>query len=326
MLLILTNSEDATASFLVPLLEEACIPFLRLDTDALIPRISFSYRAGKPELRVDGRWIEADEITNIWYRRPEILKDAQFDASSEGKYARSEWTEFVECFFAHVPRDKWMNHPASNAGASRKLEQLSTAASLGFLLPDTMVTQEPSELTAFYEKHDRKVIVKPISNGYVERGADQRDSLIYTNRVLDEHLKDLADLSHCPAFFQQFIEKSYDVRITTVDGDIHAVALFAADKSGGQRCDIRRNNMLDVIYKQIELPERIRQAAASLLRHYNLRFSAIDMAVATSGEWYFFEVNPNGQWAWLDSSAGTRIGSSFVKSFSKPYAGGCRTS
>ncbi|MEJ0000911.1 MAG: hypothetical protein WDO13_18135 [Verrucomicrobiota bacterium] len=194
-------------------------------------------------------------------------------------------------------------------------------AFLGLLVPDTLVTQEPSAVTAFYEEHGRKLIVKPISSGYVERGPTERDSLIYTNRVLDEHLNDLGDLKHCPAFFQQFIEKSYDVRITVVDGDIHVVALFASDATGNQRCDIRRNNMADVSYKQIELPDRIRQLIANLMRRYNLRFGAIDMAVSTTGEWYFFEINPNGQWAWLDTSAGTRLGESFVKSFTSLNAG-----
>ena len=316
MLFILTNSGDVTASFLIPELEKARIPFLRLDTDRLISRTSLSYRTGTPALKVDDQWFGADEITNIWYRRPEALKTPQFDDSPEGKYALSEWTEFIECFFAHVPRARWMNHPAFNAGASRKLEQLTAARGLGFLVPDTLVTQEPSDLKAFYEKHEGKVIVKPISNGYVERPANQHDSLIYTNRVLDEHMEDLTNLSVCPALFQQFIQKAYDVRITTVDAETHAVALYAADKAGAQRCDVRRNNMSDVTYKVIGLPENVKQGIRNLMKNYNLRFSAIDMAVTDRGEWYYFEVNPNGQWAWLDQSAGTKISESFIKSFS----------
>jgi len=34
----------------------------------------------------------------------------------------------------------------------------------------------------------------------------------------------------------------------------------------------------------------------------------------------FFEVNPNGQWAWLDLSGGMNIAASFVKTFSKQNA------
>jgi glutathione synthase/RimK-type ligase-like ATP-grasp enzyme len=316
MLLVLTNSQDVTAAFLTTSLEKAGIPFLRLDTDQLVPRVSFSYRVGSPALKVDGRWLGPDEVTNIWYRRPEALKSPQFDATPEGKYALAEWTEFTECFFSHVPRAKWMNHPAANAGASRKLEQLTTAKSLGFSVPDSLVTQEPDDLLAFYTKHGQRIIVKPVSTGYVERAEAQQDSLVYTNQVLEEHLKDLSDLKVCPAFFQQCIQKDYDVRITSVDDDLHAVALFASDDSGAQRCDIRRNNMADVRYKGIELPTAVENGISRLMKHYGLRFSAIDMAVTSEGNWCFFEINANGQWAWLDQCAGTNIAGSFVKSFS----------
>ena len=74
--------------------------------------------------------------------------------------------------------------------------------------------------------------------------------------------------------------------------------------------------MLDVTYSKIELPSQVREDLLNLLRHYRLRFAAIDMAVSTLGEWFFFEINPNGQWAWLDSCANTRIADSFVRVFS----------
>jgi hypothetical protein len=74
--------------------------------------------------------------------------------------------------------------------------------------------------------------------------------------------------------------------------------------------------MSDVSYRDIMLPEKVEDGVHRLMAHYRLRFAAIDMAVATTGEWYFFEINPNGQWAWLDITAGTHIASSFVKCFS----------
>jgi hypothetical protein len=55
----------------------------------------------------------------------------------------------------------------------------------------------------------------------------------------------------------------------------------------------------------------------TLAADYGLRFAAIDMAVALTGEWVFFEVNPNGQWAWLDLVGASDIASSFVRAFSK---------
>jgi hypothetical protein len=320
MLFILTNSQDATASYLVPVLENSKIPFLRLDTDCLLSKIAITYSNGKPGIKIDGRWYNDTDVDCIWYRRPEQLKDSRFDDSPESRYTRSEWTEFIECFFAHVPIARWMNHPSRNALASRKLEQLTTAIELGFRIPDTLATQEPDELKQFYSSHSGQVIIKPLSNGYIERKGDECDSLIYTNRLTENHLDKLDDLKVCPALFQQYILKQSDVRITVVDSDIHAVKLCAADASGEQRCDIRRNNMSDVAYELIALPNNVEDCVRKLMRHYDLRFAAIDMAVSITGEWYFFEVNPNGQWAWLDLSAGTNIAASFVKSFSKTDA------
>lgn len=321
MLVILTNSEDATASHLISILKRAKIAFLRLDTDRCVSNVSISYRLGEPLLQFEGTWYSPAEITDIWYRRPEQLKDLRFDDTPEGKFVRSEWTEFLECFFAHVPKQRWINHPSCNALASRKLEQLTAASNLGLLVPDTLGTQSCDDMRAFFEKHQGKIITKPLSNGYIEREPEKSDTLIYTNRVTEKHLENLSDLKFCPTLFQQFIEKSCDVRITILDGDIHAKALFASDESGSQRCDVRRNNMSDVTYEDIQLPNQIRSKLRKLMSNYGLRFGAIDMAVSISGDWYFFEINPNGQWAWLDLTAGTDIASSFVNVFSQKLKG-----
>src|SRR5205807_8433603 len=119
----------------------------------------------------------------------------------------------------------------------------------------------------------------------------------------------------CPTLLQQLIEKECDVRITAVENEIHAVAIYANDQTGAQRCDIRRDNMSDVEYRSITLPTAVSEAVCNLMAHYSLRFAAIDMAVDNRGEWYFFEVNPNGQWAWLDLCGGTAIARSFIAAF-----------
>lgn len=176
MLFILTNSQDVTASFLIPALEKGGLPFVRFDTDRVLESAAFEFHVGVPRVRLNGSWFESGQISNIWYRRPEeFISDAK-DDSPEAKFTRSEWTEFFENFFAHVPIERWMNHPSVNATASRKLEQLSTAAKLGINIPDTLVTQQPDELRAFYTKHGGRLIAKPLSSGYLERGKDESAS------------------------------------------------------------------------------------------------------------------------------------------------------
>lgn len=316
MLFILTNSQDVTASFLIPALEKSGMPFIRFDTDSVLRNAVFQFSIGIPRLQLNGSWYEPRQISNIWYRRPEEFRSDRFDDTPEGKYARAEWTEFFENFFAHVPKERWMNHPSANASASRKLEQLSTACQFGMKVPDTLVTQEPEELKAFYAKHGGRLIVKPLSSGYVERGKEEADSLIYTNQLRLADLEKLDDLATCPTLFQEFIQKDYDVRITVVDTELTAVKLEAKETDGTQRCDIRRNNMAGVEHSVIDLPEHVVAGIWKLVKKYGLRFAAIDMVVSLVGEWLFLEINPNGQWAWIDQVAETNITASFVKAFS----------
>ena len=317
MLFILTNAEDATASFLVDRLSKNQVPFLRLDTDTLISKTEVSYRAQKPALKVDGTLYRPEDVDHIWYRRPEKLKTSIGKTSPEVEYTIQEWSEALEGFFAHIPKKDWVNYPAYNAAASHKLEQLTTASRLGFKIPDTLVTQDPNALRDFFDRNRGRVIVKPMASGYVERSLESYDSLIYTNPVTEQHLDNLADLPACPTMFQQYIRKQFDVRITVIDAHIHPVALADYEEDGTARCDIRRNNMKDVVYQRIELPSLIIAKIRHLVSHYKLRFAAIDMAVDLNGEWHFFEINPNGQWAWLEICADVKISDSFLDSFKR---------
>jgi D-alanine-D-alanine ligase-like ATP-grasp enzyme len=61
------------------------------------------------------------------------------------------------------------------------------------------------------------------------------------------------------------------------------------------------------------LPDDISNRIFKLVRSYKLRFAAIDLALDSKGEWVFFEINPNGQWAWLDIFADAEIASDFAK-------------
>lgn len=315
MRIVLTNAEDATAAYLCAKLEQSGVSFQRIDTDTLISRSRLSYTPSCPALSLDGQWYQPLQIDHIWYRRPEKLKNSRFAESPEDQYTLREWSEGFENFFSHVPEQRWMNHPSVNAAASHKLQQLTVAADLGFRIPDTLVTQDRDEFLKFFRKHGEQVIVKPLSTGYIERPADQNDSLIYTNRVSRERFPTLENLSLCPTLFQQFIRKDCDVRITVVDGEVHAVKLFGRENDGTQRCDIRRYNMADVKYERTQLPSDIQSAVLRMMKNYRLRFGALDMAIDLDGHWYFFEINPNGQWAWLDLCGATAIAESFIRSF-----------
>ncbi len=318
MLLIISNSTDATADYLCGRLIESGVPFRRFDSDTDMTRVRIAYDRGEATLKYDGDVWPATQFSHVWYRRPEPLNLALEMEAAERAQTLSEWSEALEGFLGHIPMTAWMNHPALNVCASHKMEQLSRAVRFGLNVPRTLISQDPDRVCRFWEECDGRVVVKPLGDGYLERAKRSQDTHLYANRVTPAHLERISLVANCPALFQQEQDKAFDVRICVVDDTVIAAGLRADDGEGRQRLDIRRNNMDDVRYHPIEIDSGMRDAILRLVRSYGLRFSAIDMAVTAAGEWVFFEVNPNGQWAWLDLAGGFDIAQAFIMSFSRP--------
>jgi hypothetical protein len=312
--LILTSIEDSTADYLCGRLDRVGMEYLRLDTDSDISQVRVSYSKSVPLLQIRDLQFRPADFANIWYRRPKPIR-VKIDADeAEGRQILCEWREAIEGFLAHLPVSSWVNHPSNNALASHKLEQLSRARRFDLHVPATILTQDEVALLDFWAECKERIIVKPLASGYIERADPQDDSQIYTNVVTQSDMGDLAALAACPTLFQQQIEKDFDVRITLVGATLTAVAMRAKDQ-GQQRVDIRRNNMADVAYSRVELPQGITKCLLAYLESYSLKFAAVDMVVDLEGNWWFLEVNPNGQWAWLDLAGAADIGQCFLNLF-----------
>ena len=56
-------------------------------------------------------------------------------------------------------------------------------------------------------------------------------------------------------------------------------------------------------FARFDLPRQTAERCRTLVRSLGLRFGAIDL-VLSDGEYYFLEINPTGEWAWLVDAAG----------------------
>ena len=313
MVIVLTNSEDATSDFLCEKLHQNTIRHCRLNTDSVMRECRIDYSISKASLSFGNNKICSTEVRAVWLRRPKHLHHTEA-LSPELGHAACEWMEALEGFLAHIPENRWINHPTANARASHKIEQLTRASQAGLRVPDSLLTQNPEAVRAFWRKYNRSLVVKPLSSGYIERQNPEDDSVIYTSGVSERSLENLDLVSQCPTLFQEQIAKESDVRVCFLDGEMVAVDLIAIDQ-GRQRLDIRRNNMQGVNYRVREMPLDVQSRLTELLQSYALRFAAVDFAIDEKGNWIFLEINPNGQWAWLDLECDAGISELFVNKF-----------
>lgn len=314
-LLVLTNSRDETADFVTTKLQQLDFPFVRLNTDRLADTMALTATQTCSRLVLEGESYSSDSFSHVWLRRPQPLVIRLSSDPAENLHIQQEWSAAIEGLLARIPRRRWINHPAANAAASYKIEQLFRARSMGLCVPDTLVTQSSEEAERFYHSHNGDIVVKPITGGYIERQNPGADTVIYTQAVPWEKLSLFSTCNVCPVLLQERINKKQDVRVIIVDKDMHAVALTSANAKTGQPIDIRANNFADVVYDPIKLPSKIESQIRDYVQSYELRFAAIDMALNDHDDWIFFELNPNGQWAWLELAGAAHIAESFVRTF-----------
>jgi len=316
--LILSNSTDATADYLCERLALAHVAYCRFDTDTALATIRLALTDGNLRLSWNGQTLRPCVISSVVYRRPKPFVPPVSGDTAQQSHASDEWAEALEGFLAHVPPEKWINYPPRNFIASHKVEQLTRARKCGLLVPEWVVTNDAIEAKLFLIAHGPELVAKPLASGYIERSNPVDDTLIYTQSINQSHEHLFHRLPSCPVLFQARVKKATDVRMVVVDGRITAVSLMAKDPDGSQRVDIRRDNMQDVRYAPLSVPAHVAHGVDRLMRGYGLRFAAIDFAIDSDGRWTFFEVNPNGQWAWLDLAGASDIGASFIEALRSP--------
>ena len=72
-------------------------------------------------------------------------------------------------------------------------------------------------------------------------------------------------------------------------------------------------------HTKIELPDKILKQCITLLEKLNLRFGAIDFILDAKERFVFLEINPNGQWAWIEKQTGYDISNEIVNLLEYEY-------
>jgi glutathione synthase/RimK-type ligase-like ATP-grasp enzyme len=301
MILIVTHKTDFTADFVINKLNRRKIDYKRLNCeDFLSSDFFFKYDPSFSYLLLGQNDYQA-----VWFRRtklPEIKELSNY----EKLYV---WNE-IECFFKNlfsILPVNWLSSPVSVYEAENKLLQLKAAQELGFDVPNTLLTNSKTELRDFYYDNGRDIVVKPISQTRVSNS--DASTFIFTNLILPQHIAELEQFDLTPCIFQRKIPKKYELRVTVVGEQVFAAAIDS-QKDEETKVDWRKKRLK---FKEVELPMDLQNLCVQLLKTLNLGFGAIDLVKTPSGEYVFLEINPNGQWAWIENQTGQKISNAIIK-------------
>jgi ATP-grasp ribosomal peptide maturase len=298
--LILTERLDPTADLVVTALADRGVAVYRTDTADFPALLTVTAElAGdgwRTELHSAFRSLEMSDVCGAYYRRPSAFAFPAMDGADR-QWAELEARIGVGGLLATVPN--WLNHPSRIGYAEYKPVQLATAGRAGLSVPRTLITNDPDAAQRF-ARDIGPVVYKPFSSPVEQDG---RRMFVYTSPVEAGELADDA-IRLTAHLFQEYLDKAYEVRLTVVDDQFFAAALTARSAAG--QIDWRSD--YDAIeYGVTGVPDVVRTGLLRMMRMLSLRFAAADFAVTPAGEWYFLDLNPNGQWAWIEHETGLPI-------------------
>lgn len=316
-ILVLTNTEDGMhTDSVVQRLQKIGERVFRFDVDCFTAgEISVLFSAEvsdlKSEFHNENKILSSRDIKSVWYRRPNNFK-LKIEDEVQKSYAERELVMFLNGLWATLPIDVfWVSHPQALELGRKKMLQLCIARELGLRIPRTIITNEPEQVRNFYVSCGKRIIFKAIYGEFLNYG-DRGGYNIPTTIVSPAHLDRLDLIRRLPGLFQEYIEKSYELRITVVGREIFAVKI-ESQRNELSVVDWRNPACIDSLeYSLQDIPQELARACFEMLSRMGLVFGAFDFIVNPKGEIWFLEVNPNGQWYWLEQKTGAQISQSLA--------------
>lgn len=234
--------------------------------------------------------FDLDDCGAVWWRRPHPPAiSPSITRDSHRQFAYNECSEALQGLW-HAIEPFWINDPARDHVAQRKAYQLRVAQDVGLAIPVTLITNCSRAASEFVAKRGQgRVIYKSFSA--LEQ--EWRETRLLGERELQL----IENVQYAPVIFQEYIEAAVDLRVTIVGEQIFAAAIHSQDTSYKVDCRI------DIANARIEaasLPAKVQDGLHALMNKMGLVYGAIDMRLTPDGRYVFLEINPAGQWLFIE--------------------------
>lgn len=313
-ILIISNEKDITSDFIVSKLHDRNVSFYRLNTDHIGKSVNILFELNANSFflhdTVTAETINLSEIKAVYFRRPEVYVNSKGLSESEYQYLKTEVYYTLEGLYRILSHAFWLNNIFAIREAENKIYQQILAQKIGLRLPNSIITNDPKAALQFCSKLDNNVIIKPIRSGLVSSSTNDNDGIIFTSK-LDLNPKNSERVAGCPIYLQKHIEKKADVRVTIVGQKIFS-ALIHSQENETSKTDWRKASF-PLSYSQFKLPLPVEDKCLALMERLSLNFGALDFVLDINNDLIFLEINPNGQWAWIEKQLNYSISDEIVE-------------
>jgi glutathione synthase/RimK-type ligase-like ATP-grasp enzyme len=258
--------------------------------------LSFSVACG-------GLLLTTDTVKSVLYRRPGTLQVSSALDDDYKAIVKEEWSALIHGLWELLPDAQclWLSRPSAIKRAESKIWQLRSAVEFGLRVPATLITNDIGRARDFARRLGRPIVMKKLRTHSISVGTH---NALFVTRQVDPETLDGESLGYCPIIFQELIPKTVDVRIVLIQRRAYAVRIFS-QAIPETVVDYRAGKELtqSLHHELYSPPQDIIDSCQRMLDRFGLAFGAFDFLVDSVGNHCFLELNPNGQWLWLEMAA-----------------------
>jgi glutathione synthase/RimK-type ligase-like ATP-grasp enzyme len=293
--LILSNLYDFSTDAVCLQLDRKGVKYLRLNREqfpdcrmTLVPQDStMTVR------RSDRTYHVGEDLKAVWFRQPVFLRNTPSDPLPvSAQLERSQWAAFLRSLSV-FDRAAWMNFPANTYLAESKPFQLYAASQCGFAIPSTLASNDAQEVHGHFPD---SAIIKSLDTVLLREGED----CLFTYTTVNKTSEITDSSAHSAPFLaQELLEEKTDIRVTLVGDSLFATKILSKGRGIEGDWRILPRDVLE--YEEVELPADVHRSCHAVAKSLGLSFAAIDL-IETPTNTYFIEVNPTGEWGWLNDA------------------------
>ena len=237
--------------------------------------------------------MESDDV--LWLRQ----SDSPADALS-GVKALSPCDALFDaliCMLENLPV-RCVNRYSASRLVRNKAVQLRMASASGLKTPATLMSNSPAAVRRFFDQHPDNAICKAFA-AHVWQQQGNPDLMVTETFSLNREELPTDDevFTYSPAIYQEKVKKQFDVRAVLMGDHVYSFAVRTPANSLDWRHDAAlRKAAVDRIATPAAVESGILRFAAAA----GVCTGSLDFAVDRNGEWWFLEINEQGQFLWLD--------------------------
>ena len=273
------------------------------------------------EIRKAHHRVAFDDICAAWFRRSRSLFGASQNLNvlhgDLDNFIRVQSTTTLAALYGSL-QTLWVGQPSRLRHADIKPLQLAEASRAGLKIPTTLISNDPSRAAAFVDElGDTECAIKPLIATRANDG--EADRLPLTTTLPRGHSLDSVALA--PTVLQPYVEKAYELRCVVMGERIFSAKLNSQANEVTRR-DWRAGNLDqgELEHEVFDLPEHVEGSLRRLMSRFEINFASIDMIVTPEDEFVFLDLNPNGQWLWLEIELGLPLVASMADLLTMEYS------